>query len=220
VAVIAAFCCWANLRVRTYKLPVAAAALLFGTSFVLAEIVPAIFQRVYVRPNELQLEAPYLQRNIALTQHAYSLHQVAVEPFPAEQSLTANALVLNQATIDNIRLWDWKPLMDTYSQMQEIRTYYRLHDVDIDRYWLDGAYQAVMLSAREVKSSLLPPNAQTWVNRRVLFTHGNGVVMSPVTRKTAEGLPLFYLRDIPPVASGGPEIREPRIYFGRKPTAM
>jgi len=216
VAVIAAFCCWANLRGRTYKLPVAAAAMLFGTSFVLAEIVPAIFQRVYVRPNELQLEAPYLQRNIASTQHAYNLHQVAVEPFPAEQGLTANALVSNEATIDNIRLWDWKPLMDTYSQMQEIRTYYRFHDVDIDRYWLDGAYQAVMLSARELKSSLLPPNAQTWVNRHVLFTHGNGVVMSPVTHKTAEGLPLFYLRDIPPVASGGPEIREPRIYFGEE----
>src|SRR6516164_9000319 len=81
--------------------------MLFGTSFVLAEIVPAIFQRVYVRPNELQLEAPYLQRNIASTQHAYNLHQVAVEPFPAEQNLTANALVSNQATIDNIRLWDW-----------------------------------------------------------------------------------------------------------------
>jgi uncharacterized membrane protein (UPF0182 family) len=100
--------------------------------------------------------------------------------------------------------------------MQEIRTYYRFHDVDIDRYWLDGSYQAVMLSARELKSSLLPSNAQTWVNRHVLFTHGNGVVMSPVTRKNAEGLPLFYLRDIPPIAAGGPDIREPRIYYGEE----
>jgi uncharacterized protein len=216
VAVIAAFCCWVNLGVRTYKLPIAAAALLFGTSFVLAEIGPALFQRVYVKPNELQLEAPYIQRNIASTQHAYNLHQVTVEPFPAEQSLTATTLLSNKATIDNIRLWDWQPLMDTYSQMQEIRTYYKFHDVDIDRYWLDGAYQAVMLSGRELKSSLLPPNAQTWVNRHVLFTHGNGVVMSPVTRKSPEGLPLFYLRDIPPVASGGPEVREPRIYFGEE----
>ena len=106
--------------------------------------------------------------------------------------------------------------MDAYVQLQEIRTYYKFHDVDVDRYWLDGAYQSVMLSARELKSSLLPPNAQTWVNRHVLFTHGNGVVMSPVTRKSAEGLPLFYLRDIPPVATGGPEIREPRIYYGEE----
>jgi uncharacterized protein len=216
LAVSAAFCCWANLRLRTYRLPIVAAVMLFGTSFVLAEMGSALFQRVYVKPNELQLEAPYIQRNIASTQRAYNLHQVAVKPFPAEESLTANALGSNQATIDNIRLWDWQPLMDTYSQMQEIRTYYRFHDVDIDRYWLDSAYQAVMLSARELKSSLLPPNAQTWVNRHVLFTHGNGAVMSPVTRKSPEGLPLFYLRDIPPVAAGGPEIREPRIYFGEE----
>jgi hypothetical protein len=106
--------------------------------------------------------------------------------------------------------------MDAYVQLQEIRTYYKFHDVDVDRYWLNAAYQSVMLSARELNSSLLPPNAQTWVNRHVLFTHGNGVVMSPVTRKSAEGLPLFYLHDIPPVASGGPEIREPRIYYGEE----
>jgi uncharacterized membrane protein (UPF0182 family) len=106
--------------------------------------------------------------------------------------------------------------MDAYAQLQEIRTYYKFHDVDVDRYWLGGAYQSVMLSARELKSSLLPPNAQTWVNFHVLFTHGNGVVMSPVTRKSADGLPLFYLRDIPPVSISGPEIREPRIYYGEE----
>jgi uncharacterized membrane protein (UPF0182 family) len=138
LAVIAAFVCWANLRVRTYKLPLLAAAVLFGTSFVLAEIMPALVQRVYVKPNELQLETPYIQRNIASTQQAYDLHRVAVEPFPAEQSLTAKTLEANQAIIDNIRLWDWQPLMATYGQMQEIRTYYRFHDVDVDRYWLDG----------------------------------------------------------------------------------
>ena len=105
--------------------------------------------------------------------------------------------------------------MDTYAQLQEIRTYYKFHDVDVDRYELDGSYQQVMLSARELESALLPPNAQTWVNLHVLFTHGNGVVMSPVTRKSTEGLPIFYLQDIPPVATGGPAVREPRIYFGQ-----
>ena len=214
LAIIAAFICWANVRVRAYKLPIAAVAILFVASFVLGEIGPALFQRVYVKPNELQLESPYIQRNIAATQLAYNLHQIAVQAFPAQQSLTAKTLETNQGTTDNIRLWDWQPLMDTYGQMQEIRTYYKFHDVDIDRYWLNGEYQAVMLSARELESSLLPPNAQTWVNRHVLFTHGNGAVMSPVTSKSAEGLPLFYLRDIPPVATGGPDIREPRIYFG------
>jgi len=216
LAVIAAFVCLTNLRVRTYKLPLLAAIGLFGTSFVLAEIMPALVQRVYVKPSELQLETPYIRRNITSTQQAYDLHRIAVEAFPAEQSLTAKTLEANRATIDNIRLWDWQPLMDTYSQMQEIRTYYRFHDVDVDRYWLDGSYQAVMLSARELKSSLLPPNAQTWVNRHLLFTHGNGAVMSPVTRKSSEGLPIFYLRDIPPVASGGPQISEPRIYYAEE----
>ena len=120
----------------------------------------------------------------------------------------------NRATIDNIRLWDWQPLLDTYAQLQEIRTYYKFHDADIDRYMLGGTDQQVMLSARELESSLLPANAQTWVNLHVLFTHGNGVVMSPVTRTSPEGLPIFYLQDIPPVASGGPAVSEPRIYFG------
>jgi uncharacterized protein len=216
LSIVAAFAAWANLRVHTYRLPVAAVVLVFGGSFLLSGVVPVLFQRVFVKPNELRREKPYIERNIALTQQAYNLHQITTKPFPAEQNLTFKTLEADRATIDNIRLWDWQPLMDTYAQLQEIRTYYKFHDVDVDRYRLDGGYQSVMLSARELKSSLLPPNAQTWVNRHVLFTHGNGVVMSPVTRTSAEGLPLFYLRDIPPVATGGPEIREPRIYYGEE----
>ena len=216
LSIVAALVAWANLWRRTYTLPVVSAALVFGASFVLSGVVPGLFQRIFVKPNELQWEKPYIQNNIALTQQAYNLHQIMVKPFPAEQDLTFKTLEDNKATIDNIRLWDWQPLMDTYAQLQEIRTYYKFHDADVDRYWLDGKYQSVMLSAREMQPSLLPPNAQTWVNRHLLFTHGNGAVMSPVTRKSTEGLPLLYLRDIPPVASGGPEIREPRIYYGEK----
>ena len=215
LASAAALASWANLWVRTYKLPLVAAMLVLGSWFLFTLIFPAVFQRVYVKPNELELEAPYIQRSIALTQEAYNLRQIRVKPFPAQEGLTAQSLKDNRATIDNIRLWDWQPLIDTYAQLQEIRTYYRFHDVDVDRYELDGSYQQVMLSARELESALLPPNAQTWVNLHVLFTHGNGVVMSPVTRKSTEGLPIFYLQDIPPVASGGPAVREPRIYFGQ-----
>jgi uncharacterized membrane protein (UPF0182 family) len=161
------------------------------------------------------LETPYLQRNIALTREAYNLRQFTVKPFPAEQGLTFQSLDQNRATIDNIRLWDHQPLMDTYAQLQGIRTYYKFLDVDIDRYEIGRSYQQVTLSARELEPEQLPSNAQTWVNLHLLFTHGDGVVMSPVTRKSAEGLPIFYLQDIPPVASGGPAIREPRIYFGQ-----
>ena len=217
LASAAAVVSWANIRVRSYKLPAAGAALVFGASFLLSLLVPALFQRLYVKPNELQLETPYLQSNISLTREAYHLHKISAKPFPAEQGLTLKSLEENRATIDNIRLWDWKPLIDTYAQLQEIRTYYKFLDVDVDRYELGGSYQQVMLSARELEVARLPPNAQTWVNQHLLFTHGNGVVMSPVTQKSSEGLPIFYLRDIPPIASGGPSLDEPRIYFGESP---
>jgi uncharacterized protein len=216
LSIIAALVAWANLRVRTYLLPAVAIVLVGVGTFVLSGVVPVLFRYFFVKPSELQLEKPYIERNIALTRQAYNLDQIAAKPFAAEQKLTFETLESNKATIDNVRLWDWLPLSDTYAQLQEIRTYYKFHDLDVDRYWLDGSYQSVMLSARELRSSLLPTNAQTWVNRHVLFTHGNGAVMSPVTRKSSEGLPLFYLRDIPPVADGGPRIDEPRIYFSEE----
>ncbi|SDQ98039.1 hypothetical protein SAMN05519103_00294 [Rhizobiales bacterium GAS113] len=215
LAAVAALASFANIWVRRWQFPAAGAALVFGSSFALALVYPTLFQRVYVKPNELQLEARYIQQNIALTQEAYNLRRVTVKPFPAEEGLTFQSLQDNRATIDNIRLWDWQPLIDTYAQLQEIRTYYKFHEVDVDRYELGGSYQQVMLSPRELEPALLPPNAQTWVNLHLLFTHGNGVVMSPVTRKSPEGLPILYLQDIPPIASGGPAVREPRIYFGQ-----
>ncbi|MFM0730352.1 UPF0182 family protein [Paraburkholderia sediminicola] len=214
LAAVAAVACWVNMRRQDYRIPVASVLLVFGTSFVFALIYPALFERLYVKPSELQLEMPYIKHNIALTRMAYGLNQVAVKPFPAEQELNLASLEANRATIDNIRLWDVQPLMDTYAQLQEIRTYYKFFSVDIDRYRLDAGYRQVMLSARELEPSMLPANAQTWVNLHLLFTHGNGVVMSPVTEKSTEGLPSFYLQDIPPVAHGGPAIREPRLYFG------
>ena len=212
----AAVAALANLRVRTYRLPAAAVMLVVIGSLVLSGIAPVLFRQFFVKPSELELEKPYIERNIALTRQAYNLDQIAAKPFAAEQKLTFKTLDANKATIENIRLWDWQPLSNTYAQLQEIRTYYKFHHLDVDRYWLDGSYQSVMISARELRPSLLPPNAQTWVNRHVLFTHGTGAVMSPVTRKSTEGLPFFYLRDIPPVADGGPQIHEPRIYYGEE----
>src|SRR5271170_4757222 len=120
LSIVAAFAAWANLRVRTYRLPAAAAVLVFGGSLLLSGVVPVLFQRVFVKPNELRREKPYIERNIALTQQAYNLHQITTKPFPAEQNLTFMTLEADRATIDNIRLWDWQPLMDTYAQLQEI----------------------------------------------------------------------------------------------------
>ena len=217
LAAAASVVCFVNVRQRTWRLPVGAVAAVFAGSFAFYVLVPAIFQRLYVKPSELALETPYIERNIALTREAYNLQQVTVKPFPVEEGLSFGSLEANRATIDNIRLWDWQPLKDTYAQLQEIRTYYKFLDMDVDRYQLGDTYQQVMLSARELEPSLLPANAQTWVNLHLLFTHGNGVVMSPVTRKNAEGMPGFHLKDIPPVATGGPAIREPRLYFGQAP---
>ncbi|HEX4081173.1 MAG TPA: UPF0182 family protein [Rhizomicrobium sp.] len=210
----AAIVSFANVRLRSGRIALASAAVVLGTSLALLPAAASLFERIYVKPNELKLEQPFISRNIALTRQAYGLENIVVKPFAADQSLTWQSLVDDHATIENIRLWDPQPLLDTYAQLQEIRTYYKFLDADIDRYTLGGSYQQVTLSARELDSSLLPPNAQTWVNLHVLFTHGNGVVMSPVTQTTPEGLPIFYLKDIPPVATGGPPVSEPRIYFG------
>ncbi|TKC83116.1 UPF0182 family protein [Trinickia terrae] len=215
LALAAAAASWANMRRRSWRVPAASALLVFGGSFVLAIVYPALFERFYVKPSELQLETPYLAHNIALTRQAYGLDRIEVKPFPAEEGLSLASLDANRPTIDNIRLWDVQPLLDTYAQLQEIRTYYKFFSVDIDRYRLGSGYRQVMLSARELDSSLLPPNAQTWVNLHLLFTHGNGVVMSPVTEKSTEGLPQLFLQDIPPVAQSGPQISEPRLYFGQ-----
>ncbi|MDE2182948.1 MAG: UPF0182 family protein [Alphaproteobacteria bacterium] len=214
LSLLAAAASFVNARLKTVRTPLIAAGVVFVVAAVVAPLAVAVYQRVVVKPNELGFEAPYIARNIASTREAYKLGNVVVKPFSADETLGYQDIENNRPTIDNIRLWDWQPLLDTYGQLQEIRTYYKFHDADVDRYTLGGAYQQVMTSARELDSSLLSENAQTWVNLHVLFTHGNGVVMSPVTQATAEGLPKFYLQDIPPVASGGPVVTQPRIYFG------
>ncbi len=139
LSAVAAIVAWANMRLRTYRLPIAATALVFGSSLVFGVLVPDIFERFFVKPSELQLERPYIQRNIALTREAYNLQHIEVKPFPAEQGLTFQSLQDNRGTVNNIRLWDWQPLIDTYAQLQEIRTYYKFLNVAVDRYRIDGS---------------------------------------------------------------------------------
>ena len=206
---------FANWGVRGWRLPVASIVVLFGAS-VLGSIAPDLYQRLRVRPDELRLEHPYLQHNIELTRRAYGLDKIQPRAFPAKTPLDAGAVKRNQGTFRNIRLWDPGPLLDTYKQLQVIRLYYDFHDIDIDRYDLPDGRRQVMLSAREIVPALLPANARTWVNQRLQFTHGFGAVMSPVSEVQGEGLPLFFLRDIPPASSVGIRIDQPRIYFGER----
>lgn len=204
-----------NLAGRDWRRPAAALALTLVAGMT-ASFLPDAFQRLRVRPDELRLERPYLAHNIAMTRHAYGLDRIEPRPFPATQKLDAAAIARNAATFENVRLWDPQPLLDAYRQLQLIRLYYDFHDVDVDRYDIAGQRRQVMLAPREINSALLPENARTWVNQRLQFTHGFGAVMSPVTELEGEGLPTFYLQDIPPRSRVGLTVDEPRIYFGEK----
>lgn len=180
-------------------------------------IVPALVQNIIVSPNEITLETPYIERNIELTRYAYGIDSVDELEFPAEESITADMLGMNEQTVDNIRLLDWRPLLDSYKQLQEIRLYYDFIDIDIDRYTINGSYRQVMLSPREIRQSQLPSQAQTWLNQHSVYTHGYGVVMSPVNTIDAQGMPKFLLKDIPPKnIAGDPalDVRQPGIYYG------
>jgi len=177
-------------------------------------IFPTVVQRFQVQPNELARETPYIEYNIQFTREAFALGRVEEQPFPAEETPTPQDIAQNEVTINNIRLWDHRPLKDTYNQIQSIRLYYDFNDVDVDRYTIDGEYRQVMLSARELSAEKLAGEAQTWVNRRLQFTHGYGIALSPVNEITTQGLPNLLVKDIPPV--GIFDIERPEIYFGEK----
>jgi uncharacterized membrane protein (UPF0182 family) len=175
-------------------------------------LYPSFLQRFRVVPNEIDAERPFIKRSIEFTRRAYGLDKVESKDFPAEEQLTAADLKRNDATIKNIRLWEHRPLLATYAQLQEIRTYYKFVDVDNDRYLIDGTYRQVMLSAREISHQHLP--SRIWINEHLTYTHGYGVVFGPVNQVTPEGLPEFFIKDIPPVSVGPLKITRPEIYYG------
>ena len=168
-----------------------------------------------VKPNELVRERPFITYNIDLTRQAYGLDRVAQREFPAETTVEATDPANNQATLQNIRLWDWRALQDTLRQIQEIRTYYDFPDIDIDRYEIDGAMRQVMLAARELNVDKLPESSRNWINEKLIYTHGYGITMNPVHGFTSEGLPTLILSNMP-IQSTVPSISvtRPEIYFG------
>jgi hypothetical protein len=177
-------------------------------------LAPALFQRFMVQPSELALETPYLTNNIEFTRKAYGLDAIQETFYPALSDLTSEVMARNQDTIQNIRLWDWRPLLQMYQQAQEIRLYYKFYQVDVDRYHLPDGYHQVMLSAREL-SEELPAEAQTWVNQKLQFTHGYGLVMSFVSKTVGGGFPQYLLENIPPESAYGLTINQPSIYYGK-----
>jgi uncharacterized membrane protein (UPF0182 family) len=214
-SLLGAALCAFNIWSAGIRLPIVAVALVFAVSLV-ETVVPGLFQSYWVKPDELRLESRYIANNITFTRYGFALDRISSAPFPAKGKLTPELIAANDATIQNIRWWDPRPLLDTYRQLQELRLYYDFHDIDVDRYLIDGSYRQVTLSARELNQSKLPADAQTWINQRFKFTHGNGVAMNPVNRFDEEGLPVFYAKDIPPVVPAGLHIDRPEIYFGEQ----
>jgi hypothetical protein len=197
-----------------FSLPIFGIVIYLGVLILVNGLYPWFQQNFIVEPNELTIERPYIEHNIAFTREAYNLTSVTSEPFPAENNLSRAVVEANGPTVGNIRLWDYAPLLSTYKQLQEIRLYYSFEDVDIDRYTLNGDYRQVTLSARELPVEQLPPEAQNWINRQLKFTHGFGVVMSPVNQVTSNGLPEFFIRNVPPVSTVDAPLDQPRIYYG------
>jgi uncharacterized membrane protein (UPF0182 family) len=203
----------ANLFRPRWK-PMAMGIGIFAALYVVSVMVaPALFQKFIVQPNELRLETPYLKTYIDFTRKAYRLDAIQETAYPALGDLTAPILSRNQETIQNIRLWDKRPLLQTYQQTQAIRLYYQFYNVDVDRYHLPDGYHQVMLATRELATEL-PAQAQTWVNENLQFTHGFGLVMNFVSRSIGGGFPQFLMQNVPPESSFGLNITQPAIYYG------
>lgn len=173
-----------------------------------------VVQRFYVSPNEISLEKPYLERNIKFTQKAYGLNNIDVKDFPANNSLTAESIAKNDPTISNIRINDYKPAQKFYNQTQSIRQYYDFHDVDVDRYMVNGEYTQTFLAAREIDENNI---TQTWLNKHLKYTHGYGITLSRVDEVTASGQPSMLIKNIPPKSDVSEiDVTRPEIYFGEK----
>jgi uncharacterized protein len=200
---------------RTHRLPRAtllALGVYFGVSLLGVGLYPAIIQKLVVAPNELVKETPQLASHIAATRRAWGLDGVVTRDLTGETGLTKQDIEASQATIQNVRLWDREPLLQTFRQLQEIRTYYDFVAVDDDRYWIDGQYRQVLLSPRELNSGSLP--TRTFINERLTFTHGMGLTLGPVNQVTPEGLPVLFIKNLPPASSGSLRVTRPEIYYG------
>ena len=216
VVAIAAVAMFANAFFRTIWVLVGTLGLWLVASLLLLGVYPSLIQRFVVTPDELNKERPFIARNIEATRQAYALTAVDESDIDVANDPVEADVRTQFADTSSVRLWDYRPLLAAYQQVQGLRLYYKFNDVDVDRYVIDGKETPVMLSARELAADQLPAAAQTWVNRHLYYTHGFGAVMTPVGSVGIEGRPGFVLQDIPPV--GQPKIDEPRIYYGELTT--
>ena len=214
VAIISGILALVNINRRGIKLPAAALIILIAASFLMGVVYPGIIQQFVVQPNEIAKESEYLGYNINATRQAYNLDRITVKDFPASDTLTSSNLQANQATISSIRLWDYRPLQSTYSQLQALGLFYHIEHVDVDRYIIKDLLREVMLAPRELSIEGISGGSDSWVNTHFQYTHGYGAVMSPVNEALPDGSPDFFVKDIPPVSPVGIDINRPQIYYG------
>lgn len=215
ISLVVAVVILANIFVQKISWVVWGIAAWMGIAIIMGWAYPSLMQKLVVQPNEFNKEKPYIENSIAFTRQAYALDRAEEREFKIDYNLDINDPA-HESTINNIRLWDWQPLKTTYKNLQQLRPYYVFDDVDIDRYTIDGRYRQVMLAAREIDSSELTAEAQTWINQRLMYTHGYGIVVSPVTEVAEEGFPEFIMKDIPPQFSTDLKVTRPEIYFGER----
>ena len=209
---LAGFAVAAGIWKGAWRLALLPPVVVIGLYVIGTGVYPGVLQKFKVAPNELALETPYIENNLKFTRFGFDLEKIETVPFDVDSKLSAADIANNDATIKNIRLWDHAPLLKTYSQLQQIRTYYKFFDVDNDRYKVNGQYTQVMLSPRELSYVDLP--SKNWINERLIFTHGNGITFGPVSRISKEGLPEFFVKDIPAVSLADIKVTRPEIYFG------
>jgi uncharacterized membrane protein (UPF0182 family) len=198
-------------RVRRFW-PILTAAGLYAGVAIAGGLYAGTLQRFYVAPNEQVLQTPYIEHSIAATRAGFALDRVVERQLSGEAELTPADIERNSATLHNVPLWNERPLLDTFGQIQEIRTYYDFVSVDNDRYVINGEYRQIMLSARELNSASLP--SRTWINERLTFTHGYGLTLGPVNEVTREGLPVLFIKDLPLVSTVDLQVTQPQIYYG------
>ncbi len=217
---------FASLRRQSWRAPAMGVVGYFVFRILISNVWPVLVQDYIVKPNEFERERDFIIQNIEHTRAAYGLGDIAVRDFPASGELTREDIAANPETINNLRIWDTRPLLTTYGQLQEIRPYYEMVGVDVDRYEINGEPRQVMLSARELDYANLPGTAKSWVNEHIFYTHGYGLTMSPVNEVSGKGLPGLFLQSIPPEVSSTPKtqldeastalltVDQPGIYYG------
>jgi hypothetical protein len=218
--VIAALICLVNgIALRKVRVLIAALAIPVAVYIVGVVIIPAYVTSFIVKPNELGRETPYINHNMAATRAAFGIERIEQRNFDANTTADASDLQGNHATLDNIRLWDWRALKDTLSQIQAIRTYYDFTDVDVDRYLIGGQKRQMMIGTREINVDKLPESSRNWVNEKLIYTHGYGITMNTANGFDSEGMPKFIVSNMP-VESAVPDVKltRPEIYFGQETT--